>query len=139
MDLFSMGVIDDADRPRQHRPLPVRCFESELLPLVPKVPRCYNCHNFAIEGNTICTVCQRKGQLRAKCRRQTKPLEEKQAARLRASLICRGGVLAENIRNRKVLAAFVAAGGARWGTPRDLRRLGLGEDARVAILMDAPE
>lgn len=40
--LFSAGVIDDEDRPKNHAQQPVRCLEDELLPKVdhPKCPGC---------------------------------------------------------------------------------------------------
>lgn len=142
MDLFSMGVIDDEDRPRQHRPAPVRCLERELLPPAPKVARCYYCHNHAIAGNTICTVCQRKGQLREKTKRRARENKDSQLRRfmrLRASMICAGGIMRENTSNARTLGEFVDAGNARWATARDLRRLGLNDNARIAILLGWPE
>jgi hypothetical protein len=143
MDLFSMGVIDDADRPRQHKPAPVRCLEDELLPPTPKVERCNRCHNHAIAGKAICTVCLRKGQLLIKTRkhsRSEKALDAKRFIRLRASMMRSDGILAQTPTNARALTAFVEAGNARWATPRDLRRLGRDENGqRIAILIGWPK
>lgn len=138
MDLFSMGVIDDPDRPRQHKPAPVRCLERELLPPAPKVARCARCHNHALAGKTVCTVCLRKGQLREKTRRRERAenaTEARRFVRMRATMICHGGIVVETSANARTLGEFVDAGNARWATARDLRRLGLNDNARVAILL----
>lgn len=142
MDLFSMGVIDDDDRPKQHRPAPVRCLEEELLPPAPNVARCTRCHNHACAGKTVCTVCLRKDQLLRKTRknaRTEKASEARRFLRMRTSMVCAGGIMVQTPTNRRTLNAFVEAGNARWATPRDLRRLGRTDNGqRIALLVGWP-
>jgi hypothetical protein len=125
MDLFSMGVVDDDDRPKQHKPAPVRCLEDELLPPVPRARRCVQCHNHAMPKGDKCNVCARKIQLEKKVRPpQTQSNQSRSFKRLRTAAICNGGLIVETRANSRYLADFVDAGNARWATVRDLNRLG---------------
>jgi len=67
--LFSVGVITDEDRPKNHAPQqPVRCFEEELLPKIaehPKCPRCgiemFKAHEWgAPKVHAVCPTCVRE-------------------------------------------------------------------------------
>jgi len=134
MDLFSMGVIDDPDRPKQHRPAPVRCYEDELAPFIPSRPKCIDClHNFRPEGKTRCIVCDRSYRQRMKAAKRAAD-GYKRTMRVFQALKANGGYRAETRRNSRNLCEYVESGGARWATARDLRRLGLPPDERIAIL-----
>ena len=140
MDLFSMGVVDDEDRPRQHKPAPVRCLEDELLPPVPRARRCVQCHNHAMPKGDKCNVCARKIQLEKKVRPpQTQSNQSRSFKRLRTAAICNGGLIVETRANSRYLADFVDAGNARWATARDLNRLGRSTNGpRMALLVGWP-
>lgn len=134
MDLFSMGVFDDDDRPKQHKSAPVRCFESELLPPVPKVARCTTCLiDPPIRGKSVCLLCEReqKGWTKTRARE-----DDGRFMRFRAKLICNGGSLVVPKTLMRTATEFVDAGNAKWATRRDLHRLGLPDDGpRVVILL----
>jgi hypothetical protein len=135
MDLFSMGVFDDERTPREKTPkVPVRCLEDELLPPAPKVPLCSVCGNHARQGHAVCLICERESRRRPNLTPERQ--EERRFIRLRAKMICNGGVLVEDKSTARTLASFVDAGNARWANRRDLHRLGLRDDGpRVAILV----
>lgn len=134
MDLFSMGVFDDEDRPKQHKPAPVRCLEVELLPALPKVPKCATCQiDPPIRGRDICLHCERDQKQH---KTSTTYAEDTKFMRLRARMICSGGVLVVEKRTMKTMEDFIDAGNARWANQRDLHRLGRPDDGkRVALLI----
>lgn len=136
MDLFSMGVIDDDDRPKQHKPAPVRCLENELSTFVPTRLKCVSClHNFRPATSTRCNVCERAYQKRANALRK-KNGAYKRRLRVLQAMTRNGGWVIETRRNSRNVCDYVESGSARWGTARDLRRLGLPDGTRVAILTE---
>ena len=132
--LFEMGVFDDDDRTKREKALPpVRCLEEELLPPVPMVAKCVHCdYNHSIKDRDICIVCVRKNQLGIKKKRRD---VSDRMTRLRTAMICRGGFMVETSQNARLLDDFVSLGHARWATKRDLLRLGVNQNHRVAILL----
>lgn len=140
MDLFSMGVFDDERTEREKAPkVPVRCLEDELAPPLPKVPLCRLCENHAMKGKDICLLCERDQRVRP-WGRTASVKESRKFLRLRTTMICHGGVLAQTKANAAALEDFVDAGNAKWANRRDLHRLGLPDDgARVAILIGWPK
>lgn len=134
--LFMMGVFDDDTyTPKQARP--IRCREEELLPPLPKVRRCSRCHTDPPQaGQELCLLCTRDSREKRKTPASS---EDARFMRLRAKMICNGGIVAENKAIAKTLGEFVDVGNARWATRRDLHRLGLPDDGpRVAILIGWP-
>jgi hypothetical protein len=135
-----MGVFDDERTPRERAPArPVRCLEDDLAPALPQIPLCTTCGNHALKGKTVCLICEREQRVRP-WSKSTTVQEMRKFMRLRAKMICHGGVLRESKTIAHVLADFVAEGNARWATRRDLHRLGLPDDGpRVAILLGWPK
>lgn len=131
MDLFSMGVIDDDDRPRQHRPAPVKCYEEALLPRLPPSTKCSDCHvNVVRRQGARCTTCQRDRDHRRRNSLRVRAISQAKHLAKRLTTI---GYVVEMTHNAEALARMVADGQARWASPRDKRRLGLREDWRAAV------
>lgn len=129
-----MGVFDD-DRPKQHRPAPVKCYEDELLPPLPTRagPRCAKCGiDPPIKRKAVCMLCERDAKVRT-----PSPVYrgDRRLLKFRAKLIANGGALEIPGALLRTAREFVDAGNARWATPRDLNRFGLPCDARVVILI----
>lgn len=138
MDLFSMGVIIDDDRPKQHRPAPIRCYEDELLPPLPKRVGavCSTCKTEKpIKGKPVCMSCERDAKSWSSKTRKAY-VETRRLLKFRAKLIANGGAIEVPGSLLRTAREFVDAGNARWATPRDLNRFGLPADARVVIMLD---
>lgn len=134
MDLFSMGVIDDPDRPKQHRPAPVRCLEAELVPRLPKPAKVCEvcCLTAPLAGRSMCTVCQRAADshARGKLRDARRRAENKVLAR--AAKI---GWIVPVRHDRHIVERMIENGTLRWLRPTERRRYGLDRFDDVAVVV----
>lgn len=129
--LFSCGVIVDDERPKQHRPAQVRCYEEELLPHV-ETPRrlCGRCKvSPATERTPHCAPCRRdmgwvvKGRIAKRRATVARTLE-----RLRAV-----GWLARTKQNAAVIDELIRDGYAKIATPRECARHGVGDNRVIVV------
>jgi len=125
--LFSMGVIEDEDRPRQHRPTPVRCLEAELVgPVFDARPRCSDCGLLQpLMGEHVCKPCERERQLARRNARMRKASHDDRAERIIEQRIKDGGWVAVATKNRHIIERLVQAGRARWLSVGEQTQLGL--------------
>lgn len=129
--LFSCGVILDDERPKQHKPARVRCYEEELLPKVVIAHRlCERCKvSPAAERMAYCAPCRRdigwvtKGRLAKHRNAAARTLE-----RLRTV-----GWLAKNGQNGAIIDELIRDGYARIATARDRARHGVGDDRVIVV------
>lgn len=137
MDLFSMGVFDDPDRPKQHRPTPVRCYEDELAPRVLKPAKVCEacCLTAPMSGKALCTVCQRERDCDARGERRR--LDRKAEARVLDQALRTGWVVPQHY-NRHTIERMVADGTLRWLSGTERRRYGLAKFDDVAVLKAQP-
>ena len=131
MDLFSMGVIDDDDRPRQHKPRPVKCYEEALLPKLPPSTKCVDCRlNKVQREGERCPLCERERSYHAAAKRTARKRKSLGVVERRLHSV---GFVVEMAHNADAVAALIGDGRARWATPRDKRRLGLRDDWRAIL------
>jgi hypothetical protein len=132
MDLFLMGVFDDERTAREMAPkVPVRCLEDELLPrIVHTRPMCAKCHTSeARTGKQTCSTCVRNHRSMSREKQDRK----RYARRKTEERMVRDGHYVVTWHCRGVADDLVADGRAKWAGPRDLRRLGLRDDAVVIL------
>jgi hypothetical protein len=117
MDLFSMGVIDDEDRPKNHAPKkPVVCMEEQFLPAVPHKQKCPRCDCILVDDlwSGMCLAChrfrmdQRRKYESAKATRARKAAQKAAEATKPAS---------QDERRRRISAGLCAHCGARKRLP----------------------
>lgn len=134
MDLFSMGVIDDPDRPKQHRPAPVRCLERELAPLTIRLKavceRC--CLSPPKAGKTLCDVCQRAVACHERGKRRDADRRAENKVLARAAKV---GWIVPGYHDRHIVERMVENGTLRWLRPTERRRYGLDRFDDVAVVV----
>ena len=134
MDLFSMGVIDDPDRPRQHKPAPVRCYEAELAPPVIKpqavCERC--CLSPPQVGKTMCIVCVRAVACHARGKRRH--MDRRSENRILGKAEANGWFI-PTASNRHIVERLVGEGSMRWLSLTERRRYGLAKFDEAAVLV----
>lgn len=132
--LFCMGVIEDADLPRQHAPRPVRCLEDDLVP-VRAVARqsCVECRlSPRLDGRTRCRSCQNAYERvnRARSRWASNDADW----RMYVKAVANGGVVQATNGNQHILERLIGQGRMRWGTAAELERMGLNPRGNYAVV-----
>lgn len=81
--LFSCGVVEDEDRPKNHALKPVVCREDELAPAV-KQPECPRCSGVLVDDlwTGLCLACHRHV---VENRRKKQNLKDARIARKKAA------------------------------------------------------
>lgn len=130
--LFLVGVVGDYDdRPRQHRPAPVRCLEAELSPdLIAYRQVCVDCVRAKVTPPEVrCRVCAKDYERdKRACDRYN---VVKQERRVWANIERLGYCVAGN--NIGAIQRMIDAGELRWMTKRERREARLERFENVAV------
>lgn len=125
--LFSFGVFDDERTPRERAEKIVRCLEDELLPDLKKQEKCAKCQSNSLKANDkYCTACRREVDYHERTTRM------RAADRLVARALAVGFV-STGKSHPKAVSICLADGRLRRANARDLRRLGMSENADVLL------
>lgn len=135
--LFLVGVVgSDDDRPRQHRPAPVRCLEHELAPFRDTRPRCTDCGiMFPSESRTVCHVCERERALRSRQRNRRHGVSAEQ--RIEDRIASDGHVVATR-NNMHVIERLLQQRRVRWLSESERTERGLQRFGAVVVLRMQP-
>lgn len=133
--LFAMGVIADDDRPRQHRPLPVRDMEVEVSPVRDPRRRCVDCGLLAPSARPeLCVPCLRERQLREKNRALKRDHNARSAERDIIIRIRERGHIRTHTNNRHIIDRLLASGTVRLLTDDERQQQGLQRYREIVVL-----
>lgn len=138
--LFLVGVVgSDDDRPRQHRPQPVRCLEDELAPMRDNRRRCADCGLLSPSARPeLCASCMRERQLAKKNAVLKKRYTDHAAEQSMLERIRERGWSYVANNNRHIVDRLVAAGKLRLMTVEEQRAAGLQRFDAVAVFRSQP-